>query len=158
MFSSTTQDALLLPVPSPGAPILHNQGGAIRAALSEPKARKAREGKRKRMNALRVPKTKTGRCTQWGGGQAAQSRQFSWTLLPASLCALFPPPPPGAHEHERVNPHAKMLASDASPGPFHPRPSRQSPPIQTDRATLSHHTLPALLPACSEGQGTGSGL
>ena len=78
------------------------------------------------------------------GGQEAQRRQFSWTLLPTSLCALSPPggDHEHEHEHERANPHANTLAGDTTQGP----PCAVKPPSKPAAPHfLTTPSLPALL-------------
>jgi len=85
-----------------------SERGKIRAALGEAESQESTRRKRKRNDALRVRKRKRASHTVWGGwaGKKAQRRQFSWTLLPTSLCALSPPggDHEHEHEHERVPP------------------------------------------------------
>lgn len=91
LFSSKTQNALLLPVPSPGAPIPQFStivgAGQIRAALGEPKARKAREGKENEIDALRVRQRKRKRASHAvgpgaGGGQESPKAAILVDLAP----------------------------------------------------------------------------
>ena len=69
-----------------------SERGKYARRLASRKPGKAREGKENEMTALRVRKRKrASHAVGGGGGQEAQRRQFSWTLLLTSLCALSPP-------------------------------------------------------------------
>lgn len=128
----------------PDSPILHNRSGAKYARrLAKPKARKAREGKENEMTPYES-ENENGRRTQfWGGGRARKPKGGN-SRGPCSPPRCAPYLPPGVttstSTSTSVCPHAKALAGDTTQGPL-----AQSTPIQTCRATLPHHALPALL-------------
>ena len=95
--------------------------GAIRAALSEPKARKAREGKRKTNERLASAENENGASHAVGVRASSPKSAILVDLAPALLCALFPASPAGGpRAQRRANPHA-------SPAPFLPKAPSSKP-------------------------------
>lgn len=80
-------------------------------------------------------------------GKQPKGGNLSWTLLPTSLCALFTPDRGDhEHEHERVTPTLKTLASDA-PWTFPPKAITPTP----SKPTAPHS--PALLAPKDKARG-----
>lgn len=120
-----------------------SERGKIRAALGEAESQESTRRKRKRNDALRVRKRKRASHTVLGGGRARKPKGGN-SRGPCSPPRCAPYLPPGVttstSTSTSVCPHAKALAGDTTQGPL-----AQSTPIQTCRATLPHHALPALL-------------